>query len=56
MTSPHGSCHVTQRQEAHLRILRHLSREEQGSQAALRDFLDDAIAVMPLDARKACLP
>lgn len=55
MTSPHGSCHVSQRQEAHLHILGHLSREEQGSHAALRDFLEDAIAVMPLDARPACL-
>ncbi|MER6489957.1 hypothetical protein [Streptomyces griseorubiginosus] len=31
--------------EAHLQILGYLSPEEQVSQAALRDFLDDAIAV-----------
>ncbi|MEV6408798.1 hypothetical protein AB0M58_38665 [Streptomyces bobili] len=42
--------------EAHLQILGYLSPEEQGSQAALRDFLDDAIAVMPWDAPTACLP
>jgi hypothetical protein len=42
--------------EAHLQILGYLSPEEQGSQAALRDFLDDAVAVMPWDAPTACLP
>ncbi|AYC36128.1 hypothetical protein AQJ54_18980 [Streptomyces griseorubiginosus] len=33
------------RREAHLQTLGYLSPEEQGSQAALRDLLDDAIAV-----------
>ncbi|MEU1516407.1 hypothetical protein ABZ490_30425 [Streptomyces sp. NPDC005811] len=42
--------------EAHLQILGHLSPEEQGSQAALRDFLDDVVAVMPPAAPTACLP
>ncbi|MGP4013493.1 hypothetical protein, partial [Streptomyces sp. 4N124] len=42
--------------EAHLQILGYLSPEEHGSQVALRDFLDDAIAVMPWDAPTACLP
>lgn len=42
--------------EAHLQILGYLSPEEPGSQAAVQDFLDEAIAVMPLDAPTACLP
>lgn len=42
--------------EAHLQILRHLSPEEQGSHAALRNFLDDVTAAMPPDAPTACLP
>ncbi|WP_416979827.1 hypothetical protein [Streptomyces sp. T028] len=44
------------RREAHPQILGYLSPEEQGSQAALRDFLDDVVAVMPSDAPTACLP
>ncbi|MFF4692332.1 hypothetical protein [Streptomyces sp. NPDC001307] len=42
--------------EAHLQLLGYLSPEEQGSQSALRDFLDDVVAVMPPDAPAACLP
>ncbi|WP_416979597.1 hypothetical protein [Streptomyces sp. T028] len=42
--------------EAHLQILGHLSPEEQGSQSALRDFLDDLSVAMPPDAPAACLP
>ncbi|MFG2934421.1 hypothetical protein [Streptomyces sp. NPDC048282] len=42
--------------EAHLQILGYLSPEEHGSQTALRDFLDDVMAVMPVDAPTACLP
>ncbi|MFJ3802674.1 hypothetical protein ACIPSJ_41210 [Streptomyces sp. NPDC090088] len=42
--------------EAHLQILGYLSPEEQGSQAALRDFLDDVVAVMPPGAPTSCLP
>ncbi|WBO68941.1 hypothetical protein [Streptomyces camelliae] len=42
--------------EAHLQILGYLSPEEQGSQSALRDFLDDVVAVMPPDAPAACPP
>ncbi|MGW0950118.1 hypothetical protein ACWD4O_47435 [Streptomyces sp. NPDC002623] len=41
--------------EAYLQILGCLSPEEQGSQAALREFLDDVIAVMPPDTPTACL-
>ncbi|MFJ8109111.1 hypothetical protein [Streptomyces sp. NPDC096132] len=42
--------------EAHLQILGYLSPEEQGSQAALREFLDDLVAVIPPGAPAACLP
>jgi hypothetical protein len=42
--------------EAHLQVLGYLSPEEQGSQAALREFLDDVIAVMPPQSPAGCLP
>ncbi|MCH0572059.1 hypothetical protein I3F60_22895 [Streptomyces sp. MUM 136J] len=42
--------------EAHLQILGYLSPEEQGSQAALRDFLDDVVAAMPHGVPAACVP
>jgi len=42
--------------EAHLHALGYLAPEEQGSQSALRDFLDEITAVMPQDAPAACLP
>ncbi|QKZ20841.1 hypothetical protein [Streptomyces chartreusis] len=42
--------------EAHLQVLGYLSPEEQGSQAVLRDFLDDVTAVMPPNTPAACLP
>ncbi|WP_460062442.1 hypothetical protein [Streptomyces sp. YKOK-I1] len=41
---------------AHLQILGYLSPEEQGSQAAVREFLDDIIAVMPPGTPTAGLP
>ncbi|WP_181804970.1 hypothetical protein [Streptomyces shenzhenensis] len=42
--------------EAHLQVLGYLSPEEQGSQAALRDFLDDLVATMPYGVPAQCLP
>ncbi|MFI1565418.1 hypothetical protein ACH4ZX_20600 [Streptomyces sp. NPDC020490] len=42
--------------EAHLQMLGYLSPEEQGSQMALRDFVEDVIAVMPYGVPAACLP
>jgi hypothetical protein len=46
----------TGNREAHLQVLSSLSPEERGSQAALRDFLDDVVATMPYGVPAACLP
>lgn len=42
--------------EAHLQVLGYLSPEERGSQAALRDFVDDIVATMPYGVPTQCLP
>ncbi|MFJ9900883.1 hypothetical protein ACIQPR_46955 [Streptomyces sp. NPDC091280] len=44
------------RGEAHLQVLGYLSPETRGSQAALRDFVDDVVATMPYGVPAACLP